>query len=134
MNTKQKKIELVKKWIAALRSGEYKQGRDALVQKTGKGLRYCCLGVLCDISKDEFNLKPDGNVFVDRFGGRFSISLPLDLSNYLSLREESEYNMAFEDVLVNLNDGSNRPVFEKKRKFSTIANYIEKNILPRLEE
>jgi hypothetical protein len=32
-------------WIAALRGGEYKQGRNALC-KDGK---YCCLGVACEI-------------------------------------------------------------------------------------
>jgi hypothetical protein len=34
--------ELKKKWVKALRSGEYKQGRGYLANK-GK---YCCLGVL----------------------------------------------------------------------------------------
>ena len=32
-------------WIAALRSGDYKQGRSFL----RKGNHYCCLGVLCDL-------------------------------------------------------------------------------------
>lgn len=34
-------------WLAALRSGEYPQGRRQL--KTTQG-SYCCIGVLCDIS------------------------------------------------------------------------------------
>lgn len=34
------------KWIAALRSGEYKQGGGALRSDDNS---YCCLGVLCDI-------------------------------------------------------------------------------------
>lgn len=34
------------KWIEALRSGKYKQGRGAL----RNGDTFCCLGVLCDIS------------------------------------------------------------------------------------
>jgi hypothetical protein len=38
------------KWIAALRSGKYEQARSALHQE-GKGM--CCLGVLCDVVKDE---------------------------------------------------------------------------------
>ena len=40
--------ELKAQWIAALRSGEYTQGRGAL--KTGDG-GYCCLGVLCIVLK-----------------------------------------------------------------------------------
>lgn len=38
------------KWVAALRSGKYEQGRAAL-HKEGGGM--CCLGVLCDVVKDE---------------------------------------------------------------------------------
>lgn len=34
-------------WVAALRSGKYKQGRKRLMQ-TGTG-EACCLGVLCDL-------------------------------------------------------------------------------------
>lgn len=37
-------------WVAALRSGEYEQGRGAL--RTGNG-QYCCLGVLCDLADRE---------------------------------------------------------------------------------
>lgn len=38
------------KWCAALRSGEYNQGYNALrTEKDGRE-RYCCLGVLCDLA------------------------------------------------------------------------------------
>ena len=37
--------ENAKKWVAALRSGEYEQGRGCL-QMGGK---FCCLGVACEI-------------------------------------------------------------------------------------
>jgi hypothetical protein len=37
----------LRKWVAALRSGEYEQGKGAL-HLDG---RYCCLGVACDLSK-----------------------------------------------------------------------------------
>src|ERR1043165_7751454 len=40
MATKAQKVEL-RKWVAALRSGKYKQGRDVLYSPKG----YCCLGV-----------------------------------------------------------------------------------------
>lgn len=35
------------KWLEALRSGKYKQGRWALRTKSDD---FCCLGVLCDVS------------------------------------------------------------------------------------
>ena len=46
MYTKEEQKENRKKWVAALRSGEYKQTTNAL--RNDKG--FCCLGVACDIS------------------------------------------------------------------------------------
>ena len=40
--------ELLLLWIEALESGRYEQARFALRQEAGG---YCCLGVLCDVSK-----------------------------------------------------------------------------------
>lgn len=42
---------LKKKWVRALRSGRYKQGRNALRTHLGS---YCCLGVLCKVAKVSF--------------------------------------------------------------------------------
>lgn len=42
------KKEIADKWIAALRSGKYKQAKMAL--RDPENDSYCCLGVLCDIS------------------------------------------------------------------------------------
>ena len=46
------KIELKQKWLAALRSGEYKQCTRALVgtANDGSGVGYCCLGVLAKVA------------------------------------------------------------------------------------
>lgn len=41
--------EIKAKWVAALRSGEYEQGRGSLL-RDGK---HCCLGVLCEIAVQE---------------------------------------------------------------------------------
>ena len=38
--------ENIRKWVEALRSGEYKQGRELL----RVGDHFCCLGVACDVS------------------------------------------------------------------------------------
>lgn len=40
-------------WVAALRSGEYKQGTNALQ----RGEQFCCLGVLCDIAVKQFEIQ-----------------------------------------------------------------------------
>jgi len=49
------------KWLIALRSGEYKQGKFSLKSVVNGEIRYCCLGVLCDIAVKEgvLNWKPD---------------------------------------------------------------------------
>ena len=43
--------ELLKRWVKALRSGKYEQGRSVLCDRdiVSSGVRYCCLGVLRDI-------------------------------------------------------------------------------------
>src|SRR5690242_19381506 len=41
--------EIKQRWIAALRSGKYKQGTGTLRSEDGE--RYCCLGVLWLVSK-----------------------------------------------------------------------------------
>lgn len=44
------KRQIKKLWVAALRSGEYRQGKNQL--RTGKGstVKHCCLGVLEDLA------------------------------------------------------------------------------------
>lgn len=42
------KTEVKKKWVYALMSGKYMQGKGQLRQRN----QYCCLGVLCDIYKE----------------------------------------------------------------------------------
>lgn len=41
-----------KRWIKALRSGQYKQGKHQL----HSGDKFCCLGVACDLFKEELEL------------------------------------------------------------------------------
>ncbi len=42
--------ENAKQWVAALRSGKYKQGREYLGTIDGEGEKYCCLGVACELA------------------------------------------------------------------------------------
>lgn len=46
------KKQIADKWVKALRSGEYEQGKSQLRNKFDN--TYCCLGVLCEISKKGF--------------------------------------------------------------------------------
>jgi hypothetical protein len=47
--TKQQK-SVVRRWVKALESGEYKQGASALVAVGRTHDYFCCLGVLCDMA------------------------------------------------------------------------------------
>ena len=49
--------KIAEKWVAALRSGEYLQGRGQLAkvvystkQPDNAVIKYCCLGILCDLA------------------------------------------------------------------------------------
>ena len=60
------KEEIKDRWVEALRSGKYKQGKRALKQ----GENFCCLGVLCDITKDEIGMEwihDPGGDFMDGY-------------------------------------------------------------------
>ena len=47
------KKNVKKAWVKALRSGEYKQGKERLCRQNAEGeLEFCCLGVLADIALD----------------------------------------------------------------------------------
>jgi hypothetical protein len=43
--------QIKRKWINALQSGEYKQG----VAYLRNGMKFCCLGVLCDLHAKEMS-------------------------------------------------------------------------------
>lgn len=112
------------KWIKALRSGKYKQGKSELFNKSEK--TYCCLGVLCVVAgiksttgKDMFGQK------AQMFDGQNSVAPPAAM-NFVGLRTEGG---AFEDLekkyadyitsaLWDLNDAGNL-------SFNEIADIIE---------
>lgn len=96
---------LVRKWIAALQSGEYKQGKDRLYDP--KTDRYCCLGVLAICAglkqKDlyDYPLLDDG---------------PHYLAD-LNIRTDWECNTDWEYKYARMND--------QGKTFKTIAREIE---------
>jgi hypothetical protein len=103
--------ELKAKWVAALRSGEYKQVRGILQQGFGARLEgFCCLGVLCkvndpslenvnDVTMPAYHPPFEGYSFIHRLVG-----------------EASEV-----ETLVAMND-------EEQASFEMIADYIERCI------
>lgn len=110
MNMKMPK-KLKARWLKALRSGKYKQGKGSLYDPNTK--TFCCLGVLSHVALDgkvEIHSCDDG-----------APSFRATPSNNFLRRFDCDFNYA---DLVHMNDG----LGTKPRRFSTIANWIETNI------
>lgn len=120
-------------WIAALRSGEYKQTKKALHALTLTGNKisdegivvggFCCLGVACDLAvKAGVIPTPESNGRVDIYGvagDRSSSRLPLKVRDWLglcSLPTES-FNGA-QLKLIEMND-------QGGKSFNEIADFLE---------
>jgi hypothetical protein len=98
------------KWVAALRSGEYKQCRGVL--KTEKG--HCCLGVLCEVL-DHRAILHDGRYI---YGGEKYI-LPNSIREEAGMKTSHGSWAGNYKCLAELND--------EGEPFGEIADIIEAN-------
>jgi hypothetical protein len=100
--------EPMKKWVSALRSGNYHQTRGRLK----RGDEFCCLGVACDVLKEAVGgvWEPGGTFRFDtiREGG----TLPIQLANLLELPNGAVCE------LIRMND-------TYAKNFNQIADYLE---------
>lgn len=106
-----------KKWIKALRSGNYAQGEGDLRYKdyiTGE-LSYCCLGVLADILPNaEFD--DDGMCRLKSLSGRKNAGRDDQLTRSLAINVGiTQKNM---NLLIDLND-------KRNLDFPTLSNIID---------
>lgn len=115
------KPEVKAQWVAALRSGEYKQGRTQLHTEDGC---FCCLGVLCDLGVKTGALEPPtlsrGLLASYGYGReRSHYKLPLEIREWAGLPEYPGVTLAGENRdLAGINDFDRKP-------FSEIADLIE---------
>ena len=114
------RVEWKKRWVQALRSGEYLQGNGSLKKKDENGVAvYCCLGVLCDIvdPKAWGLLDSESTKFRNQLEGVLPISIMkdvgLDSLNPVIGPEKMHCARANDD---------------DKKTFIEIADLIEKNI------
>lgn len=111
-------VELKRKWVEALRSGEYKQGVGYLRDDEN---HFCCLGVLCDISR-EGTWKEDNDGWNFKVKDKSSRSMDTELTDEFA--DKIELDLDDMNTLIGMNDGDGRPA----EPFSKIANYIETNL------
>jgi hypothetical protein len=99
--------ELKRKWVEALRSGGYKQGKGWL--RTADDC-FCCIGVLCDISgKGEWtDAEPNKAYITPEWYGS-------------ALPDPKLLPKTYADKLIFLNDGEGK-------SFAEIADWIEENV------
>lgn len=116
------KAEVKAEWVAALRSGNYKQGRNYLRQ----GDEFCCLGVLCDISGLGKWENDVGVVQAYVAGEEWEdVQLPLAVVEWADL--ESEDPVVLEIALASYNDGD-EAITVKPHSFAEIADLIEAHL------
>jgi len=126
------------KWIKALRSGKYKQGRGHLHYDD----KYCCLGVLTELYIREHN----GEKWEKMLGGNLfcfkaeECNLPEVVSDWAGLEEKDPLIVINDekDILETVNDGTNGtppnnfadllPHAIKPHTFNEIADLIEEQL------
>jgi hypothetical protein len=81
----QEQLDLRRKWVEALRSGKYQQGKGALRNSDN---RYCCLGVLCDIVGVPSELPEDSDhyIFTTKDNGKISGYLNPEIAAMVGLK------------------------------------------------
>lgn len=105
-----------KRWVEALRSGEYKQGRGQL----RRGNKFCCFGVACDLFDHDA-------WYDDSFDGQDQV-LPLEVRDALGLRSKAGI---FSIPIVVVEDGEERhweclaELNDHGWTFEEIADFIE---------
>lgn len=118
------KKEVRAKWVAALRSGEYKQAIGYLKTESG----FCCLGVLCDLAEKEGIAKSSvqtvnkeeryqRQVFV--YDEKACKNLPLSVMDWAGLERSSPH------VLIGATVHSLESLNDSGSKFEYIAEIIE---------
>ena len=108
--------ELKKRWVAALRSGEYQQTREYLQDEIG----YCCLGVLCDLV--------DSNKWSVVDNEDYPIYISYCFDNYITDREFPDHNWLKN---IGLDPDTARYLASQNDEgasFKEIADYIQENI------
>jgi hypothetical protein len=108
--------EIKAEWIKALRSGDFRQGVQALKRSENGKFNYCCLGVLQEIN-GRMKDRPITTLAVSRIFSSITHSC-----TSLTLEDNRYYDIPSHDIsmVITMNDGGH--------SFADIADYIEANL------
>jgi hypothetical protein len=112
--------QVKQKWISALLSGDYQQGKEALCED-GK---YCCLGVLCDLYRKEH---PE----TQWQKGTYSREFFLGQADYLPSEVERWAGLTQQDPEVHIGDGFYKKLSDLNdtgSSFEKIANLVNEQL------
>jgi len=110
------KEDVKNKWVEALRSGKYKQGKRCLRNENDE---FCCLGVLCDLYDPNLWGKDNGNekYRYDNHPYRFSFP-PTKVLQWSDMpKYTNDLNISV-SLLIDMNDHQNKT-------FNEIADFLE---------
>jgi hypothetical protein len=111
-------VETKQRWVAALRSGQYKQGH----QRLRTDDKYCCLGVFCDLFGGGFwEKKPNSLSGIYWYMIPDSDQGPVGALPPHKLYVDHQIQSHHSEYLVAMND-------YYKNSFTEIADYIEANM------
>lgn len=103
-------VAFKKKWVKALLSGKYKQGKHSLKKTRKSEVRYCCLGVACEIAGAQVQVKREPGFIENGKYVKGISKIPKVLRGSSGIPEQ----------LANMND--------EGKRFKTIAKWIDKNL------
>ena len=102
-------------WVAALRSGDYKQARVALQAING----HCCLGVACEVMEKRGMATRRQGEEDGEAGGKLKGILLTGYPEHVAIARALGLDEREARKLVKMND-------ERRQSFEQIANYIER--------
>jgi hypothetical protein len=145
--------EIKTRWVSALRSGDFQQGKSKLALKEGaeSPMMHCCLGVLCELAVEDGIVEAENLPWgtggeIRRFAdgtNRASTQLPSKVAQWAGLRNEGDMamcdpylytipnplnsNIPYSVTCSEANDGyPSQGIYRKS--FSEIADLIEENL------
>lgn len=123
------RAEVAEAWIAALRSGEYTQTQGHLKYEWMDDVRYCCLGVLCELAIQDgvaVDVRQDGSTVL--FNGEEAI-LPENVQLWAGLKTCTGIVLdSDEDARTSLSAYELSAMNDHGDDFDTIAKVIEENV------